>query len=102
MDLYSVKPLDEAALLDAAKATGLVITVEDHFPEGGIGEAVRSALWSSGVPVYSLAVRKEPKSGLPRELLDFEEISRKAIVAKVKELLWKRKRQALDVPGSWR
>ncbi len=102
MDLYSVKPLDEATLLDAAKATGLVITVEDHFPEGGIGEAVRSALWSSGVPVYSLAVRKEPKSGLPRELLDFEEISRKAIVAKVKELLWKRKRQALDVPGSWR
>ncbi len=102
IDLYSVKPLDEATLLDAAKATGLVITVEDHFPEGGIGEAVRSALWSSGVPVYSLAVRKEPKSGLPRELLDFEEISQKAIVSKVKELLWKRKRQALDAPSAWR
>ncbi len=91
IDLYSVKPLDEATLLDAAKATGIVITVEDHYPEGGIGEAVRSALWSSGVSVYSLAVRGKPQSGSPRELLDFEEISQKAIVSKVKELLREKK-----------
>ncbi|MGC9194858.1 MAG: transketolase [Syntrophobacteraceae bacterium] len=99
IDLYSIKPLDEAGLLEAAKATGLVITVEDHYPEGGIGEAVRSALEATGVPVYCLAVRKKPKSGLPRELLDFEQISQKAIVAKVKELLWRKKSQALQAPG---
>ncbi|MDR3568382.1 MAG: transketolase [Syntrophobacteraceae bacterium] len=99
IDLYSVKPLDEETLLEAATATGIVITVEDHYPEGGIGEAVRSALGSSGVPVYSLAVRKKPESGEPRELLDFEEISRKAIVSKVKKILWKRKRQPLQVPS---
>ncbi|MDR3553468.1 MAG: transketolase [Syntrophobacteraceae bacterium] len=96
IDLYSVKPLDETALLDAARATGVVITVEDHYPEGGLGEAVSAALGASGVPVYSLAVRKKPKSGQPRELLDFEEISQKAIVAKVKEILWKRKHRALQ------
>ncbi len=100
IDLYSVKPVDEAGLMEAAKATGFVITVEDHYPEGGIGEAVRSALGNTGLPVHSLAVRKKPKSGLPGELLDFEEISRKAIVAKVKEVLWKRRRKAVDIPGS--
>ena len=89
IDLYSIKPLDDATLIEAATATGLVITVEDHYPEGGIGEAVRSALGASTVPVYSLAVRKKPQSGLPGELLDFEQISEKAIVAKVKELLKK-------------
>ncbi len=100
IDLYSVKPLDEATLLEAANATGFVITVEDHYAAGGIGEAVRSALWASGVPVYSMAVDKKPQSGLPGELLDFEEISQKAIVSKVKEVLWNRKRQELQVSGS--
>ena len=99
IDLYSVKPVDEATLTEAANVTGLVITVEDHYPEGGIGEAVRSALAGSGAPVYSLAVRKRPQSGQPRELLDFEEISRKAIVSKVKKILWKRGRSPLEVPS---
>jgi transketolase len=86
IDLYSIKPLDEATLREAADATGLLITVEDHYAEGGIGEAVKSAICSSRVPVHSLAVRKKPKSGKPDELLDFEEISHGAIVRKVKEL----------------
>ena len=85
IDLYSVKPLDEATLLDAANSTGFIITVEDHSLAGGIGEAVRSALTPLTVPVYSLAVHKEPRSGSPEELLDYEEISHKAIVSKVKE-----------------
>ena len=85
VDLYSIKPLDEAGLAEAAKATGLLITVEDHYAEGGLGEAVQSALCSR-VPVYSMAVRAKPKSGKPDELLDFEEISHGAIVRKVKEL----------------
>ncbi|SPF47472.1 Transketolase [Syntrophobacter sp. SbD1] len=91
IDLYSVKPLDEATLRDAASSTDFIITVEDHYPEGGIGEAVRSSLAPMSVPVYCLAVRKTPKSGSPQELLDYEEISQKAIVAKVKEVMGKAK-----------
>ena len=67
--------------------SSIVVTVEDHHPEGGIGEAVRSALAAPTITVHSLAVRKVPKSGSPSELLDYEEISRSAIVKKVKELL---------------
>ena len=86
IDLYSVKPVDAATLLDAAKATKALITVEDHYPEGGLGEAVRSALAPHPVPIYSLAVTKKPKSGKPVELLDFENISRNAIVKLVKQI----------------
>jgi len=87
IDLYSIKPIDINALQEASGITEALITVEDHFAEGGIGEAVKSALATSSVPVYSLAVRKKPKSGKPQELLDYEEISQKAIIEKVKELL---------------
>ena len=87
IDLYSLKPIDRATLAVAARETGAVITVEDHYPEGGLGEAVASALATTPAPVYSLAVTKKPKSGAPAELLDFEEISRNAIVRKVKEVL---------------
>lgn len=87
IDLYSVKPLDEQTLRQAALAAGLVLTVEDHFPEGGLGEAVRSALWDARVPVASLAVRKQPRGGKPQELLDYQEISAMAIAGKVRELL---------------
>jgi transketolase len=94
IDLYSVKPLDDATLREAANSTDVIITVEDHYPAGGIGEAVRSALTPLSVPVYSMAVEKRPKSGMPSELLDFEEISQRAIVSKVKEILWRRESQA--------
>ncbi len=87
IDLYSIKPIDEETLTVAARASKGIITVEDHFAEGGIGEAVRSALAGSGATVHSLAVRKTPRSGRPEELLDYEEISRKAIAKKVRELL---------------
>jgi transketolase len=87
VDLYSVKPIDEAALQQAARETRAILVAEDHFPEGGLGEAVRSALAEVPTPVYSLAVRKKPKSGKPEELLNFEEISRKSIAKKVKEIL---------------
>ncbi|MGE5807567.1 MAG: transketolase family protein, partial [Nitrospirota bacterium] len=90
IDLYSVKPLDAATLTQAARDTGAVITVEDHFAEGGLGEAVMSALAAQRVPVHSLAVRKMPRSGKPDELLDYEGISHGAIVRKVKELVRKR------------
>ncbi len=86
IDLYSIKPLDEATIINAARETGAVITVEDHFAEGGLGEAVMSVLSKTEVPVYSLAVRKMPRSGKPAELLEYEEISAAAIVKRIREI----------------
>lgn len=88
IDLYSIKPLDEENLRKHARRTKFVVTVEDHYEAGGIGETVAACLSASGLhhPVHRLAVRLMPMSGQPRELLDYEEISRQAIVAKVKEI----------------
>ena len=91
IDLYSVKPLDIATLKKAAQETNAVITVEDNFVEGGIGEAVAAALASvgklSGYKVESLAVRKIPHSGKPEELLAYEEIDKNAIIKTVKKFV---------------
>jgi transketolase len=87
IDLYCIKPIDTIALKKALGPVKTVLTVEDHHPEGGLGEAVRTQLAGHGIPVYSLAVAKCPRSGKPGELLDYEEISKGAIMKKVKELL---------------
>lgn len=87
IDLYSIKPLDVETLKKAGKETKAIITVEDHYEAGGIGEAVKSALSEEGIKIYSLAVKKMPRSGKPQELLDFEEISANSIVKKVKSLI---------------
>lgn len=87
IDLYSIQPLDLATLHQAARETQALITVEDHYPAGGIGEAVRSGLESLTTPVYSLAVTKMPRSGTPEELLAYEEIDTQAIVSKVKDIM---------------
>jgi len=85
IDLYSIKPMDRSTLTQAAHVTAAIITVEDHFGEGGIGEAVRSEMGDIDIPIHSLAVRKMPKSGKPDELLDYEDISKNAIIKKIKE-----------------
>ena len=87
IDLYSIKPLDVKTLIKAGNETKVIVTVEDHFEEGGIGESIKAAVTNESVNVYSLAVRKMPHSGKPQELLDYEEISTKAIIKKVKSLL---------------
>ncbi|OGW37095.1 MAG: transketolase [Nitrospirae bacterium GWD2_57_9] len=87
IDLYCIKPLDHATLTQAADETGVVLTVEDHYAEGGIGEAVAGSLGAHKTTVLSLAVRKMPKSGKPGELLDYEEISSAAIVNKVRTIV---------------
>ncbi|MDX6455576.1 MAG: transketolase, partial [Gaiellaceae bacterium] len=72
IDLYSVKPVDAETLRAAAEATGgRVLTVEDHWSEGGIGDAVLEALSDGEAParVVRLAVREMPGSGKPAELL---------------------------------
>ncbi|MCX7725128.1 MAG: transketolase [Thermodesulfovibrio sp.] len=85
IDLYSVKPLDIQILKKALSETKAIITVEDHYPAGGIGEAVKAEINSERI--YSLACKKIPKSGKPEELLDYEEISAKAIVEFIIKLL---------------
>ena len=94
IDLYSIKPLDASALLSAAWETKAVITVEDHYAEGGLGEAVASAIEELRIKnkelktlVATLAVRRLPRSGQPAELLAYEEIDAPAIVKKVKEVI---------------
>jgi transketolase len=84
VDLYSLQPIDAPALLRCAKATkGRVITVEDHYPGGGIGDAVASAIASEGFSVRRLAVTEIPRSGTPDELLDRYGVSARHIVAAV-------------------
>jgi transketolase len=71
IDLYSIKPIDAETLRTAAEATGRIITVEDHYPEGGVGDAVLAALAEMGAEtrVVKLAVHDMPHSGKPAELL---------------------------------
>src|SRR3989344_1947209 len=83
IDLYSVKPIDLKTLKKAAKETAVIITVEDHHLEGGLGEAVASVLAPFGGRVECLAVQKMPRSGKPRELLEYERSSSDAIVKDV-------------------
>ncbi|MEK9146781.1 MAG: transketolase [Patescibacteria group bacterium] len=89
IDAYSVKPIDEATLRKCAQETNnLIITIEDHYFEGGLGDAVLNVFATNDkVKVYKLAVSKMPMSGKPGELLDWEGISAIGIVKKVEELL---------------
>jgi transketolase len=87
IDAYSVKPLGKDVILAAAKKTGnVVITVEDHYPEGGLGDAVAGELSSEGVKVHKLAVNGLPRSGKAEELMAAFGIDAAAIVKKVKSL----------------
>src|SRR5580765_615955 len=81
IDLYSVQPVDSAALVAAGRASqGRLITVEDHYAVGGIGDAVAEAVAGAGLTVRRLAVREIPRSGKPEELLERFGISAKHIV----------------------
>ncbi len=81
IDLYSVAPIDRATLMDSARATGgRVLTVEDHYAHGGLGDAVLAALGTEGIRVHKLAVRAIPHSGKPEELIDHFGIGARSIV----------------------
>jgi transketolase len=84
VDLYSLQPIDAEALITAGRETGRLITVEDHYPTGGIGDAVARAVAPAGLTVTRLAVREIPRSGTPEELLDKYGISARHIVAAVR------------------
>ena len=91
IDLYCVKPIDGKAIAAEIAATGgKLITVEDHWPEGGIGEAVLSALAAAGAAPTKfklMAVNGMPHSGKPEELVDAFGISARDIITEVKAIL---------------
>jgi len=87
IDCYSVKPIDAATLKKAARQTKHLIVVEDHRPEGGLADAVRSALGPLAGTVTSLAVHGIPHSATPVQLLHAHKIDSAAIISTVKQLL---------------
>jgi transketolase len=85
VDLYSLQPIDAAALVRCARETqGRIITVEDHYVNGGIGDAVAAAVAPEGFTVHRLAVREIPRSGTPDQLLDRYGISARHIAEAVR------------------
>jgi transketolase len=87
IDAYSVKPADTQGLLQAAAQTrNTLVVVEDHYYDGGLGDAVLNAVVTHGVAVHKLAVTDVPRSGKPEELLDAYGISARRIVETVKSL----------------
>ncbi len=87
IDAYSVKPLAKEQIKNAAVRTrNLVLAVEDHYPEGGLGDAVAGALSAEGIRVHKLAVMELPRSGKPEELLAHYGIDAAAITRAAKSL----------------
>ena len=87
LDAYSVKPIDSKGLQEAAAQTNRsLLVVEDHYSDGGLGDAVLNAVAIHDVKVHKLAIQEIPRSGKPEELLDRYGISAACIVNKVKEL----------------
>jgi transketolase len=88
VDLYSLAPVDRKSLIAAGTATGgRIVTVEDHYAAGGIGDAVAEAVSGTDIRVHRIAVREIPRSGKPEELLDKYGISARHIVESVKKSL---------------
>lgn len=89
IDLYSIKPVDTATLRAAAEQTSGLVTAEDHWPEGGLGDTVLAALAESGTaaPVRKLAVSGMPGSGKPAELLQQAGIDADAIAEAARQLV---------------
>jgi transketolase len=87
IDLYCLAPVDKAGLIAAARATGgHLITVEDHYASGGVGDAVAEAVADAGFSVHRLAVREIARSGKPEELLERFGISASHVVEAVRVL----------------
>ena len=88
VDMFCVKPVDKETLVrNALQTQGRVLTVEDHYPEGGIFDAVNSALSTEDVKVWGLYVQELPRSGLPHELMEKYGISANQIALKIKKII---------------
>jgi len=89
IDAYSVKPLDETTIINYSKQIRSIIVVEDHYPAGGLGEAVSLLITNNQIPITKLihlCVSKIPRSGTPEELLRYEKIDCQAIVKAAKSI----------------
>jgi transketolase len=86
IDAYSVKPLDEATILEAVRETGQLLVVEDHYFEGGLGDAVLNVVGNRGA-VEKVAIQGLPRSGTPEELIDAFGIGAAGIAARVRDLV---------------
>ena len=84
IDAYSVQPIDSETLRRAARETGRLITVEDHYVAGGLGDAVARAVAPDGAAVTRLAVREIPRSGTPEQLVDVYGLSARRIAEAVR------------------
>ena len=90
IDAYSVKPVDAVTLRQAVSETGRILTVEDHWPEGGLGDAVLEALalGAGTLPVvHKLAIRQMPGSATPAEQLQLAGIDMVSIAAGAADLI---------------
>ena len=89
LDAYSIKPIDGEAVRAAARECGAIVTVEDHWPEGGLGDAVLEALAEGDdhAHVVKLAVREMPTSGTPEELMHAAKIDADAIADAAQRLV---------------
>jgi transketolase len=88
IDVFSVKPIDAETLRQSGSETNnLILTVEDHSAQGGIGDAVASAVSPAGIRAHHLAINEVPRSGKPEELLAAYGIDRTAIAQKAKSLI---------------
>ena len=89
LDCYSVKPIDSQTISKLMNKTSNIIVVEDHYPAGGIGEAVADLIVNYKLKIENfshLCVRELPRSGTPVELLSFEKIDAEAIIKAVNKL----------------
>jgi transketolase len=87
IDAYSVQPLDGETIVSESAQTGnRIVVVEDHFPAGGLGEAVASVL-AGKARIIHLCVRELPRSGKPDELLEAYGINASHIVSAVRDLI---------------
>lgn len=89
MDLFTIKPIDASRIIkNAHDVGGRIVTVEDHYPEGGLGEAILSAVAEErSVIVRKMAVPTLPRSGSPNDLLDHYGISANHIIKTAKLIL---------------
>jgi transketolase len=87
IDAYSVSPIDAETVIEAGRRSGLLLTVEDHYPAGGIGDAVCAVASPEGLRVVRVAVNGVPRSGTPDQLLEANGLSAAALTRHIRTLI---------------
>ena len=87
IDLYCIKPIDQNTLQEAARETGRILTVEDHYPEGGLGDAVLGAIANIPCQYRKIAVNGLPRSGPSEALLKKFGLDSTSIATAVRKMI---------------